>query len=145
MGRPLQRLVIPMLFFNDVGPCAFDKGKDLAPFSFGNLKFLQGRMHMAEEDLPIPSTNSHPLVGRHHIPAGIIQGASGARAEKIDQQLFLPTDAIRCPMCPKAAKLMVRHQARKQIISHSCNGIVPAEASIQGRWCLIGHESLLGL
>lgn len=83
-GRPLQGLVLPMLFLNDVGSRAFDKSKDFTPLLFGNLKSIQSRMQMAEEFLPIPETNSHPLVRSRHIPAGVIQGASSTRAKKID-------------------------------------------------------------
>ena len=73
-----------MLFFNDGGSRAFDKSKDFMSFFFGNLKSIQGRTQMAEEYLPILGTNFHPLVRSRHIPAGIIQGPSSTRAEKID-------------------------------------------------------------
>jgi hypothetical protein len=117
-------------FFDDRGSGAFDEREDFAPFPFGDPKLVQGRPQVAEEDLPIPRADPHPFVGSRHIPTGIVQGTSRTRAEKIDQQLLLPTDAVRCPVRPKAAQLRIRHQAGKEVISNRRNRIVTAETSI---------------
>src|SRR6266511_6411082 len=117
--------------------------EDFAPFPFGDPKLVQGRPQVAEEDLPIARADPHPFVGSRHIPTGIVEGTSGTRAEKIDQQLLLPADAVRSPVRPKATQLRIRHQAGKKVISNRRNRIVTAETSVQGRCSLFGHERLL--
>src|SRR5215831_9723700 len=99
--------------FNHLGPCTVHERKHFPPFSFRNLKLVEGRLHVAQEELPILGRDAHPLVGRRHIPTRVVQGLSRTSTKEIDGQLFLATNAILPSMSPKADELGVRHQTRK--------------------------------
>ena len=80
---------------------------------------------------PVTFGNAHSAVRGLVVPAGIERRSTGMRAQIVDQQLFLPSDAVRAPVLPEVAESLVPNQAGKQIIDDGRNGVVSAEAGVQ--------------
>lgn len=89
-----------------------DKGDYLFPFSLRNAKSIRRGIEVAHECRPIAFVDFHPLMRGLHITSGVVQRATGTRAQKIDQQLFLPFDAILASVLPEAPQERIRLQAR---------------------------------
>src|SRR5262245_14877168 len=104
--------------FDDVFFEALDKRDDLALFGLGDLELRQGCGSMAEKHLPIALADAHASVGERHVPTTVVHRSAGARAEEIDQQLFLALHTVFPAVRPEAAKLRISLEPWEQIIRH---------------------------
>ena len=126
--------------FNYVCFGALDEGDDFIVFDLRNLKFLQRRVGLFEEDVPITFADAHTFVTEFHVAAPVIHRAAGRGAEKIDEELAFPLQAVLAAMLPEAAKLRVCFQAVHQIVAHSGDGVVTAQPFVEG--CVARGSSL---
>src|SRR5712692_10839673 len=97
---------------------------------------------MAEEHIPVALADAHASVAQRHVPAAIVHGAARARAEEVDQELFLTLDAVLPTMCPEAAELRIGLEPGQQVIRHRPDRVVTTKALVEGL-LLVAHPLLL--
>src|SRR5262249_12728753 len=119
-----------------------DKRDYLALFGLGHLEPRQGRGGMTEEQVPVALTDAHASVGERHVPAPVVHRSARARAEEVDQELFLAHDAVFPSLRPEAAELRIGPEPGKQIIRHCRDRVVTTKAFVKG-FLLVAHRVLL--
>jgi hypothetical protein len=65
------------------------------------------------------------------IPAAIVRWSTRARAEKVDEELFLAVDAVLPTMRPEAAELRIGVKSWQQVIRHCRNRAVSTKSLVE--------------
>src|SRR5437899_1755743 len=95
------------LLFDDVLLEALDEGDHLPLLGLRHLELRHGRRRVAEEHAPVGFADAHTSMRQRHVPAAVVHGAAGARAEEVDQQLLLTLDPVIAAMRLETAELRV--------------------------------------
>src|SRR5437763_7135216 len=127
--------------FDDVVLEALHERDHLPLLGLRHLELRQGRRGVAEKHAPVAFADAHTSMAQRHVPAAVVHGSAGARAEEVDQQLLLPIDPVIAAMRPETAELRVAPKARQQIVRHRRDRIVAAASLIQ-RPLAVAHHPL---
>ena len=109
---------------------AFDKGDYLTTLKRRNAEVVQSRIDMCHERGPVGLADSHAFVRCLHVTAGVIQGPSGALAQKVDKKLLLAADAIVASVRLKAPQKPVGHQPPNQVFGDGGDRVITAQPRI---------------
>src|ERR1700730_4497191 len=124
--------VISGASLDDVLLETLDKRDHVALFGLGYLELRHGRARVPEEHVPVALADAHASMAERHVPAAVVHRPARARAEEVDQQLFLALDAVLPAMGPETAELRIGLEPGQQIIRHRRDRLITTEALAKG-------------
>src|SRR6266850_4445462 len=134
--------LISSVSLDDVLLETLDKRDHVALFGLGYLELRQCRARVTEEYVPVTLPDAHASMAERHVPAAVVHRSARARAEEVDQQLFLALDAVFPAMGPEAAELRIGLEPGQQVIRHRRDRLVTTEPLVEGL-LLVAHPLLL--
>jgi hypothetical protein len=140
-----ERLIVFKSLFDNIRLRASDERQHLVAFLDRDPELAQRNLKVPNKSLPVPFIYAHPFMRDLHAAAGIIKWAAGRGAEKVDQELLFPPQAILSPVLPEAAELRVSLKSLQERFSDRGDRVVTTEPQVERFRHLLPLAKKLGL